>query len=89
MNGMFQGCESLESIDLSNFETENLEGASYFLHGCKDLIYIDLRKFNTLKLKNHIDFFPSKPLGVDFIYNKTIFNIDIPEKWNSTDISQH
>ena len=52
MNSMFSCCESLESINLSSFNTNNVIDMSYMLFGCKSLESIDLSPFNTNNVTN-------------------------------------
>ena len=49
---MFSYCESLESIDLSSFNTNNVTNMSYMFSGCKSLESIDLSLFNTNNVTN-------------------------------------
>ena len=44
---MFKGCSSLESIDLSSFNTNNITNMSGMFSGCSSLKSIDLSSFNT------------------------------------------
>lgn len=44
---MFFGCNSLTSIDLSNFDTSNVTDMNNMFHGCKALTSLDLSNFNT------------------------------------------
>ena len=44
---MFELCNSLASLDLSNFNTENVTGMSHMFFGCSDLTSLDLSNFNT------------------------------------------
>ena len=37
MFGMFQGCYSLETLDLSSFDTTNVTDISYMFYGCQNL----------------------------------------------------
>ena len=37
MNSMFSDCESLRNIDLSNFNTQNVNNMAYMFQGCKKL----------------------------------------------------
>jgi surface protein len=36
---MFQGCESLTSLDLSKFNTKNVEDFSFLFYNCEILIH--------------------------------------------------
>ena len=44
---MFRNCKSLKSIDLSNFNTQNVNNMRGMFHGCRYLSNIDLSNFNT------------------------------------------
>ena len=46
-NYMFYGCNSLSSIDLSNFNTQNVTNMEYMFSRCNSLSSIDLSNFNT------------------------------------------
>ena len=43
----FSGCKSLTSIDLSNFNTNNVKDMSYMFDGCSSLTSLNLSNFNT------------------------------------------
>ncbi len=47
MSYMFNGCESLKSIDISNFNTNNVTNMSYMFNECESLKSIDISNFNT------------------------------------------
>ena len=51
MSNMFSGCESLETIDLSSFNTASIRDMSYMFSSCKSLETIDLSGFNTASVK--------------------------------------
>ena len=44
---MFRGCNSLISLDLSNFNTQNVTDMGSMFSGCNSLISLDLSNFNT------------------------------------------
>ena len=53
MNSMFKKCDSLENIDLSNFDTSNVENMFLMFYGChklKEIIGLD--KLNTINVTN-------------------------------------
>ena len=52
MSHMFRGCESLKSIDLSSFNTNNVINMSGMFFGCESLKSIDLSSFNTNNVTN-------------------------------------
>lgn len=47
MKGMFSGCHSLKSLDLSTFKTSNVTNMSSMFSGCSSLNSLDLSSFNT------------------------------------------
>ena len=51
-NFMFFCCESLSSIDLSNFNTQNVTNMEYMFYNCNSLLSIDLSNFNTQNVTN-------------------------------------
>ena len=57
INYMFYRCCSLTNIDLSNFNTQNVECMSDMFHGCSSLTNIDLSNFNTQKVTDMSDMF--------------------------------
>ena len=56
-NSMFYGCSSLQSIDLSSFNTINVNNMSGMFCYCSSLQSIDLSLFNTTKVKDMQDMF--------------------------------
>ena len=48
---MFWGCSSLQSINLSSFNTNNVKNMSSMFEGCSSLQSIDLSSFNTTDVK--------------------------------------
>ena len=52
MNGMFWGCSSLTSLDLSNFNTEKVNDMYGMFSDCKSLTNLDLSNFNTKNVKD-------------------------------------
>ena len=47
---MFSRCESLVSVDLSNFNTEKVENMGCMFENCKSMKYVNLSSFNTEKV---------------------------------------
>ena len=47
MISMFNGCEKLNTLDLSGFDTSEVTNMSSMFCGCKSLSELDLSKFNT------------------------------------------
>ena len=52
MKNMFMFCINLKSIDLSNFNTTNVENMENMFYRCKNLKKLDLTSFNTKNVKN-------------------------------------
>lgn len=50
LTSMFEGCESLKSIDLSHFNTANVTSMSNMFCSCKSLQSLNLSSFNTAKV---------------------------------------
>ena len=51
-NYLFQGCSNITEIDLSNFNTSNIELTGSLFSDCKALISLDISNFNTSKVIN-------------------------------------
>ena len=47
MSSMFNYCESITGIDVSNFNTSNVTNMAWMFYGCYKLREIDVSKFNT------------------------------------------
>jgi len=52
MNYMFFNCSSLISLNLSNFNINNVINMSYMFYNCSSLISLNLSNFNTNKVNN-------------------------------------
>ena len=51
---MFYCCSSLKYLDLSNFNTSNLNNINYMFEGCSSLMYLNLYSF---KLNDSVKMF--------------------------------
>ena len=51
MLGMFNCCESLENLDISNFDTNKVSILAYMFADCKNLLDLDLSNFSISYLK--------------------------------------
>ena len=49
MSWLFYNCTSLISVNLSNFETQNVKNMDYIFYYCKSLTLIDISNFITNK----------------------------------------
>ena len=52
MGGMFSGCSSLTTLDLSNFKTEKVTDMNSMFNGCSSLTTLDLSNFKTDNVTN-------------------------------------
>ena len=52
MGGMFEGCKSLTSLDVSNFNTANVTHMGGMFYDCRSLTDIDVSGFNTANVTN-------------------------------------
>ena len=52
MRYMFNGCSTLETLDLSNFDTKNVTNMEYMFKGCSALNTLDLSSFDTKNVTN-------------------------------------
>ena len=57
MNGMFDGCSSLTSLDVKHFNTQNVTDMNGMFWGCSGLPSLDLSHFNTQNVTNMIEMF--------------------------------
>ena len=49
---MFYGCQNLTSLNLSNFNTEDVQDMREMFYGCKSLTSLDLSNFKTEKVQS-------------------------------------
>ena len=77
---LFSGCKSLTTIDLSNFNTQNVTDMSYMFSYCNSLTTIDLSNFNTQNVTN---------MSSMFYYCNSLTTIDLSNfiTQNVTDMS--
>ncbi len=57
MFSMFYGCNSLTSLDLSNFNTSKVTNMSYMFYDCNSLTSLDLSNFDTSNITNMFSMF--------------------------------
>ena len=50
LSWFFEGCSSLESVDISSFNTSNVTNLSYFMIDCKSLKSVDFSNWDTSKV---------------------------------------
>ncbi len=54
---MFYNCESLTSLNLSNFDTSKVTDMHLMFYNCESLTSLDLSNFNTSNVTNMHDMF--------------------------------
>ena len=59
INHMFRGCNYINKLNLSNFNTQNVTNMEYMFDGCKSLNDLDLSNFNT-----------QNAINMEFMFNK-------------------
>ena len=52
MGDMFNGCSSLTSLDVSNWDTSNVGSMNSMFYGCSSLASLDVSNWNTSKVSN-------------------------------------
>ena len=57
MYGMFYGCSSLTSLDLSTFNTANVTKMTYMFNGCTSLTSLNVSSFNTANVAGMMGMF--------------------------------
>ena len=57
MSWMFKGCSALTSLDLKNFNTQNVTYMSGMFYGCSALTSLDLKNFNTKNVTDMSEMF--------------------------------
>ena len=65
---MFSECQNLTSIDVSNFNTENVVRMNNMFYSCYSLTSLDLSSFNTKKVNSFYSM---------FYYCRNLRNVDI------------
>ena len=66
---MFSGCISLESLNLSNFDTSAVKSMDYMFYNCSSLSILDISNFNLLQSTINQIFFGLINLSYINIYN--------------------
>ena len=69
MSNMFFDCSSLTSLNLSNFNTNNVRDMGYMLSKCSSLTTLNLSNFNTNNVKDMTEMFSGINKGCNLICN--------------------
>ena len=88
MGGVFYGCSSLTSLDLSNFNTGNVTNMNVMFRNCSKLTSLDLSNFNTEKVTNMNNILTNTPsltnIGAVYCNSSTINKISNLVTTNAT-----
>ena len=71
---MFYNCKSLTSLNLSNFNTNNVKNMNHMFCNCSSLNSLDLSNFNTNNVKDMDKMFYHIPKKCKIINNDSLIN---------------
>ena len=74
MHGMFNNCELLTSLDLSNFNTSQVTGMNDMFYNCSSLTSLDLSSFDTSKATGMNSMFYMYSNNNKFYLSSSFFN---------------
>ena len=77
MNGMFYECNSLTTLDVSNWNTSNVTDMVYMFSNCYALTTLDVSKWNTSKVTDMSNMFE---------YCNALTTLDV-SKWNTSNVT--
>ena len=83
LNNMFRGCSSLTTLDLSNFDTTNVEYMELMFYDCASLTSLDLSSFDTTNVTTMSSMFlncyklSNLTLGTDWASNSSISSFSL------------
>ena len=81
MDFLFEECNSLKTVDLSNFNTEKVENMTEVFLNCNNLTYIDISNFSNNTI-NFINLFEGVAPNGTIKINKDIENrLNISDSW--------
>ena len=72
MSGAFCNCHSLDSLDLSGWDTSNVETMEDMFYGCRSLESLDLSGWNTSNVKYMGYMFYDCPAPYEVINHKIV-----------------
>ena len=55
MNKMFYGCSSLINLDLSTFNTQNVDNVEFMFSFCESLMFLNLSNFNIQNITGYFN----------------------------------
>ena len=84
---MFQGCSSLTSLNLSNFNTDKLKSMIRIFYDCSNLKFLDISSFKDDNLPESIEVFNDLPNFSELKIKEVLYNKIKQQMPNSWDIS--
>ncbi len=84
MRGMFSGCSGLSELNLSSFDTSNVEVMYEMFENCSSLTSLDLSSYDTSKVRNIYNMFDGCYM-LDTIYTPYNLTESVPLSASSTD----
>ena len=78
MSGMFQECQKLTDLNISNFITTNVTNMNSLFSRCLVLVTLDIQSFDTSKVQNMYGL---------FAYCYALKNIFVSNKWDLTNVT--
>jgi surface protein len=87
MVGMFSGCSSLTSLDVSNFNTDNVVDMADMFSYCSNLTSLDLSSFNTSKVEYDAD---NYIWGIEGMFDgcSSLTTIFVGDGWNVENLTE-
>ena len=79
---MFINCKLLTSLNLSNFNTSNMDDMHDLFDNCENLIYLNLEKFNKIVLKANHHIFDNVPDNIFACGNVSVISNQIKNSKN-------
>ena len=81
MSYMFSDCESLNNLNISKFDTRNVNNMSFMFSDSKALKILKINNFNTRNV-NDMRYMFSNCYSLDLDINSNYFNIKNVKDWN-------
>ena len=77
MSSMFYKCSSLTSLNLSNFNTNNVKYMNHMFSNCSSLTSLNLSNFNTNNVNNKWEMFDSISKKCKIKYNDNGISLEL------------
>ena len=70
MDSTFQGCQSLTSLDLSNFDTSQVTSMSFMFYNCSKILSLNIASFDTQKCEKFDQIFGGDITKLELTVNR-------------------